>query len=607
MKVILLTNHAFGIDLGTTFSSICLYHKLENQLNYHIDIIKDNKSPYIPSIAYYQEKDGLIQPAVVGNFATDYQEDEPQLVIYDSKRMLGQNYDNPNIKKMKSKWQFQIRRSTNNHILIFFENFQNKIYNPFKVSGDILKHLVEIGNRRFPKEQRTNKVVITIPANFGDYQRTETLKAAKYAGLNVLQLINEPTAAAIAYGLLQDESFKSCLALIFDFGGGTLDVSLLSIQDKKLTVIGTNGDMFLGGRDFDERTCEYLYKKMGIEDESLRFQLIEASIKAKIDLSNDEINESIIRIDSKRKYKLTIDEFEKINRDLIDRILIPVENLLTQTEKNKEQVDKIILVGGSSHMRFVKRKLTEFFGKEPYNAIDPLDAVVTGASIVAAKIVNDENIPEMLSDFKYIDICPFSLGIMIYDGSLDILIKKGTQIPLQYGKVEKSYHTIFYRQQSFTVNIYEIEKNRFLGSFELENLPVSENFVRFIISFSLNKNCILSASARIEDSEISAETIIDVTKSSRNIPKELKLSDEEILSKNIIDFIKINFDVFKKVYKKIDIDEMIDNAKKLKDQHLSDSDLRRIADEWRNIYFFEYFKEIKKSKKEETVPDFLFI
>lgn len=601
-----MTKQAFGIDLGTTYSSICFFHYLPEQLRFQIDIIRDMKSKSsVPSKVYYQEENGQVIPKAVGNGTTDYQ-DQPEYLIYDSKIMLGQNYYDSNIQKMKNKWPFKIKRGKHNSILIYFKQFQNQTYPPYKVSGDILKYLKKKGNKRFSDENGINNVVITIPANFGDAQRSETLKAAKYAGLKVLRLINEPTAAAIAYGVLRGESFKSCLALIFDFGGGTLDVSLLSIKNNTLKVIGTNGDMHLGGRDFDERTAEYLINEMQIQDEQLKIQTLEAAQEAKEKLSEDDINEAIVRIGSK-KHKLTLKKFEEVNQDLIDRILIPVEKVLTQTITSKEQVDKIILVGGSSYMKFVEKKLTEFFGKKPYNAIDPLDAVVIGASIVATKIVNGEKLPKMISEIKFFDICPFSLGTMLYDGSFDILIEKGVPVPKQRFE---PYHTIFYRQESFTVDIYEGEKenpknNRFLGSFTLK-LPISEKFIYFIISFDLNENCILSASAKIVNSDKYAGTIIDITKTNDNVHVIEKLRDEELLSQNITRFITLNIDNFNTVYKKYEIEDMLEEAEKIKDQHLDKTILREIAKEWRTIKFNDYFKKFN-ANCDDNIPDFLFI
>lgn len=585
---------AFGIDLGTTFSSICLYS------NDKTDIIADKLSQrYIPSVVYYNKKD--MKP-IVGSYAVKYQQNDPDLTIYDTKRMLGHRYDDPNIQYMKKKWPFSIRRTKNNHILTYLERF-NKVIPPYQISGEILKELVSMGNTRFPEEQRTNKVVITIPANFGELQRAETLKAANYAGLNVLQIINEPTAASIAYGLHKTVTNQS-YALIFDFGGGTLDISLLSIDKNTLKIVGTDGDMFLGGRDFDEKLYEYLVKKLNINEEKIdkinRIKLLENAVEVKISLSNYDETEVIT---SFGECEITLQEFEDVNKELIDRILIPVERLLNDTKISKEKVDNIILVGGSSHMKFVSRKLKSFFGKSPYNGIDPIDAVVSGAGIVAAKIINDQKLPKMISDLKIIDICPFSIGVSIYDGSLDILIHKGTGIPTK-GE-EASYTTIFYRQESVDIDIYEgdnynIINNQLLGNFTL-NLPISEKFIRFIISVSLDINCSLKVEARTMDSDISAGTEINITKIKEKNHVAKELDKNEILIINIIRFIELNRARFEKVFSIEEVNNMLGEANKLKNQGLiSQSKIQKIVSK-----FDCYFKKFNINVNDHMFPEFL--
>lgn len=589
-----MKKHAFGIDLGMTTSSICIFE------NGHYDIIADKKNQkYIPSAVYYYKKENDQLEISVGDFALKYQSLYPKSIIYDTKRMLGRRYENSSIQNMVEKWPFEIERSENESILIKPENSEKKM-EPYEVSGEILKYLIKVGNLRFPPEEQTNDVVITIPANFGDSQRSETLKAADYAKLNVRQIINEPTSAAIAYGIqMGSQATKPSHVFIFDFGGGTLDVSLLSIEKNTFKVIGTDGDMYLGGRDFDEKLCDYLVDKMNLgesfrKDPKKMCNLRKAAVEAKIQLSNCE--SAVVLFDDndeEHEYEITNSEFEEVNSEYIEKVLIPVEKILAKTEISIDMIDEVILVGGSSRMQFVKRILTDYFHKEPYDGINPLDAVVSGAAIVAAKIIQGENLPKMINDIKYIDICPFSIGTLTVDGTIDVLIPKDTIIPIMK---KEHYHTVLYKQESFVVYIYEGENkyakdNRHLGNFELK-LPPSENEISFIISFSLDANCILSAEARIENTDVSAGIKIDTIKTKPSGVEFKELNMAEVFFENILRFINLNMESFKKEYKKYEIDDMIEEARMKRNQQFNDEfDMMENIKSWRDVMFVEYFQK----------------
>ena len=242
-------SYVLGIDLGTTYSSVSVC------ISDNAEIVKDKKGfPFIPSVVSFQKKEILI-----GNFAESKKISNPKVTIYDTKRMLGKKYDDPIIQELKKGWPFELEATENGYIRIFLRTM-NRRYEPFEISGEILKYMSTIGNERL--KEPTKKVVITIPANFGNEQRIQTKKAAEYAGLEIVSILNEPTAAGIAYFMKRkDRNTKGENVLVFDYGGGTLDVSIIFISNEEITVKASDGDMNLGGRDFDENTFNYIIKK----------------------------------------------------------------------------------------------------------------------------------------------------------------------------------------------------------------------------------------------------------------------------------------------------------------------------------------------------------
>lgn len=595
--------YALGIDLGTTFSYVGIV------LNNNPDVVADKKNKKdIPSMINFKKpKDGSEYEISCGNFAEMRQKSDPINTFYDTKRMLGRNFDDPKIEILKSRWPFKCEKSEDNKILLCLNECDRK-YHPYEISGEILKCLAEIGNSRLPVEKRTNDVVITIPANFGYEQRQETLKAAEYAGLHVLTIINEPTAAGLAYGLQKSE-LKDSKVLIFDFGGGTLDVSLLNINGKEFTVKATDGDMFLGGRDFDENTANFLIEEMKLGDQyytnfKKRAKLLEAVVESKKELSSSERSTIIINED---EYELKLPKFEEINSSLIEKILAPVERILKKSEIDKKDIDQILLVGGSSNMQFVSRKLTDFFGKEPFNGIDPIEAVVTGASLVANKMIQAEGDLEDLFILK--EICSQSYGTSDADGTMSVFIKEGTQIPTSHSD---RFRTIFYRQKKFTVDVYEgnnkyVSENNFLGDFSIRKIPKSENKVYFDVIFSIDEKGILTVSAKLLDGELKGQIQIDT----KLDVKPLKYTDEEeeeeeedddcddcdpekrrilIFYENVRRFITFNMEDLIKLYSEKKIKkELIKVKEKKHGINERSSSLKKLAKKY-DDRFKEYFK-----------------
>ncbi|KAK8875927.1 Heat shock 70 kDa protein [Tritrichomonas musculus] len=565
-----MSKHALGIDLGTTNSSVSIISGTGDKP----ELVADNSgTTCIPSIVNIaKHNDEIIFK--VGEIARRRQFKFSKTTIYDTKRMLGRKYDDEEIQKIK--WPFKIEKSETGGILICLEEL-NKKFKPYEISGEILKYMAEVGNSRFPKEERTNEVVITIPANFGEEQRAETLAAAQYAGLKVLKIINEPTSAGLAYGLM-DKNASSRNVFIFDFGGGTLDVSLLYIDGSQIKVKDTDGNQFLGGRDFDEKTVDYFIEKLGLDsyrnNAQKRSKLREAVIKTKIELSISNFGTLISEDGDFIDYELTLKEFEEINKDLIIQIIEPVKRLLTRAKVEPNHIKDIIIVGGSAKMQFVKRILTEYFGKEPYSGIDPASAVAMGAAIIAAKTIQDINLTNQMKKLEYEDICAFSIGTSTHNGTMAVIISKGDHIPI---KRDAKFHTILYRQDTFVVDIYEgeskfIKNNTYLGEFSISNIPASEDEVEFIIEFSMDQNNILSASARLVGGNLYGEATIKIEKSKLKDQKDqIKIKERDspdnrivevkLFYKNIQRFINFNKEELLKYYSKYEIDRYFQEAK----------------------------------------------
>lgn len=296
-----MKQHVFGIDLGTAFSSVSVV----NSGNPKILTDKFNEKR-IPSVVSFQHKKILY-----GKFAIMEKIRYPEVTIYDTKRMLGKKYDDPIIQKLMKGWPFEIEKNKNGYFSILLKSL-NKRYEPFEISGELLKYLALIGNQRFPISEQIKKAVITVPANFGNEQRIQTKKAAEYAGLEVVSLLNEPTAACIAYFTLKKNlDPKGENVLIFDFGAGKLDVSLIFVSNEEITVKASDGDMNLGGRDFDECTLNYFINKLKLKLNNMKKnELREVIIEAKHSLSI--LNTTYLNLDflDDDEIELTLDEFE---------------------------------------------------------------------------------------------------------------------------------------------------------------------------------------------------------------------------------------------------------------------------------------------------------
>ena len=513
-----------GIDLGTTFSSIAFCHT-----RVHTDIYADSSNATdIASVVHY--KDGKF---TVGSATEVLSIREPKQTIFDTKRMIGRRVEDPGIQEMLSCWPFTVEDNGQGMAVISVPGCPK--IEPYKVSGEILKHLVKIADDRLPEPIRD--CVITVPANFTNAQKEDTLEAAKYAGLNVLELVPEPTAAAISFGILSGEESKDRdeTIVVVDFGGGTLDISVLRVKNEQFEVKAVAGDTMLGGRNIDECLLEYILKREKFEHIRNNSRAIarmkRAIISAKIQLSTE--NRAVVYLDGAdgdRDLDCWLDrqQFVEVCQPVLKRITRPIESALEMAGITKDQVDRILLVGGSSHLPSVKEIIGDYFGKRPYHGVDASKAVVQGAAIVAAKL---RNLPG-LAGLSITNVCPLSLGIAS-GGIMNFVIRRGTP----FGSAKSTTCVTAHNYQTrIGFDVYEGERpqpknNTFLGHFAVSDIPPRlAGEVSVTVTFNLDVNGILSVSAEVGDIARSTLTVNrDKSRYSReNI--EAALYDAEIMS-----------------------------------------------------------------------------
>ncbi|XP_074270766.1 heat shock cognate 70 kDa protein-like [Silene latifolia] len=439
----------------------------------------------------------------------------PTNTIFDAKRLIGRKFDDPIVQDDMKYWPFKVisepndTNNGNNPVILVTYKDEEKQFSPEQISSMILEKMKKIAETYLGKE--VEDAVVTVPAYFNDAQRQATKDAGVIAGLNVLRIINEPTAAAIAYGLDKElTGYKNKVAkniLVFDLGGGTFDVSLVSVRKDAFEVKAVSGDTHLGGGDFDTRLVVYLVaeferkhkKTMGDNPRALG-RLRAACERAKRNLSS--ITETSIEIDCLFDgidfcSTVTRARFEMLNLDLFEKCLIPVEKCLKDAKMGKTDVHDIVLVGGSTRIPKVQQLLRDyFFGKELCESINPDEAVAYGAASHAAIIVGAGD----LKDTVLVDVTPLSLGIELYDKSMTVIIPRNTTIPTKmFGKLETAYDN----QTAMSFPVYEGERhiakdNNFLGVFNLYNIPPGpERASKFKVCFEIDANGLLTVSANL--------------------------------------------------------------------------------------------------------------
>ena len=580
-----------GIDLGTTNSCVAIMEGTQAKVLENAEGARTT-----PSVVAFTDGDEKL----IGQPAKRQAVTNPENTIFAVKRLIGRNFEDPTVKKDIETAPFKIIKAENADAWI---EAKGKKYSPSQISAFVLQKMKETAEKYLGQE--VTKAVITVPAYFNDAQRQATKDAGKIAGLEVLRIINEPTAAALAYGL--DKKVNKKIA-VYDLGGGTFDVSILELGDGVFEVKSTNGDTFLGGEDFDNTIVDYLlneFKKengINLKSDKLALQrLKEAAEKAKIELSSaaqTEINLPFVTADKTGpkhiNIKMTRAKLEALVEDLIGRTIPPCKTALKDAGLSAAEINEVILVGGMTRMPKVIEEVKNFFGKEPNKSVNPDEVVAMGAAIQAGVLQGD------VKDVLLLDVTPLSLGIETLGGISTKLIDKNTTIPTKKSQV---FSTAEDNQPAVSIRVLQGERematdNKLLGNFELVGIaPASRGIPQIEVTFDIDANGIVNVSAK--DKGTGKEQKIQIQASGG-------LSEEEI--NKMVKEAEANKEADKKKRDSVDArnqaDTLLHSTEKNLKEHgskVSDADKKEIetaAANLRNALKGTDVEEIKKNTQE---------
>ncbi len=515
---------AVGIDLGTTFSEVAVLEGGEP-----VVITSSEGSRLIPSVVAVN-KNG---ERLVGQIAKRQAITNPENTIYAIKRFMGRKFGEPAgrelpVEEDAKRKTYKVTKAANNDVRVVMGG---KEYSPPEISAMILQKLKSDAEAYLG--DKVTEAVITVPAYFNDAQRQATKDAGKIAGLEVLRIINEPTAASLAYGL--DKKKDETIA-VYDLGGGTFDISILELGEGTFQVKSTNGDTHLGGEDFDQRImdwlCDEFKKDQGIDlrqDKTALQRLKEAAEKAKTELSTvqqTEVNLPFVTADASGPKHLNItltrSKLEQLVMDLVDKTIEPCKQALSDAEKTTAQIDEVILVGGQTRMPLVQKKVQEYFGKEPHKGVNPDEVVAVGAAIQAGVLKGD------VKDVLLLDVTPLTLGIETLGAVATPLIPRNTTIPTAKSQI---FSTAADNQPSVEIHVLQGERpmaadNRTLGRFMLDGiLPAPRGLPQIEVTFDIDANGILNV--RAQDKGTGKEQKITITASSGLSKEEVNKMQKE--------------------------------------------------------------------------------